>query len=219
MSLPVTPLSPCLPSAHHTQVILHSLKAASVVSHARKTPRPPPRGAHSCHCAHRPGFSHWSVCLSPPAEQEAFLCGLLIVLISSPAASARSTLHEDVESSPFPRKANKAQRAETARTGRLESDGLRARPPGAHGRRRLAGRVHAAPRGGPAPPGHPAARRCAACRPRHPAALQGPLLPPARLTHPRPGRLPDSAAVRPAHRPLLDGRGRAYRDETSLPPE
>lgn len=51
------------------------------------------------------------------------------------------------------------------------------------------------------------------------AALQGPLLPPARLTHPRPGRLPDSAVVRPAHRPLLDGRGRAYRDETSLPPE
>lgn len=51
------------------------------------------------------------------------------------------------------------------------------------------------------------------------AALQGPLLPPARLTHPHPGRLPDSAVVGPAHRPLLDGRGHAYRDETSLPPE
>lgn len=158
------------------------------------------------------------VCL-PQQSKRPFSAVFLSSWYLSPAASARSTLHEDVESSPFPRKANKAQRAETARTGRPESDGLRARPPGAHGRRRLAGRVHAAPRGGPAPPGHPAARRCAACRARHPAALQGPLLPPARLTHPRPGRLPDSAAVRPAHRPLLDGRGRAYRDETSLPPE
>lgn len=87
----------------------------------------------------------------------------------------------------------------------------------------------------PAPPRRQGARcpsrRAAPGTPRRPAgaalpaapatvaALQGPLLPPARLTHPHPGRLPDSAVVGPARRPLLDGRGHAYRDETSLPPE
>lgn len=68
------------------------------------------------------------------------------------------------------------------------------------------GRVRAAPRGGPAPPGPPG-RPCAALPAATVAALQGPsppaVLPPVRLTHPHPGKLPDSAVVGAAHRPLL----------------
>lgn len=88
----------------------------------------------------------------------------------------RSTLHEDAESSPFPRKGNKAQRAETARAGRPGSAGLRARPPDAHGQRRLHRQGARCPsRRAGAPRTTRPALRCATCR--HRGGSPGPLSP------------------------------------------
>lgn len=94
------------------------------------------------------GFSHWSVSVSPSRARGLSLRSSYRLDICL-QQRARSTLHEDVESSPFPRKQTKPRGLRQPAQVGWSQTGSEPGPLGAHGRR-LAGRVHAA-RGGPAP--------------------------------------------------------------------